>query len=254
MQYIQLVFSPTDGTAKVAAAIARHWGELIETVDLCDAETDFSQFRFCADDVALITLPSYAGRVPAIAAERLRAIHGGGAKCILVCVYGNRAYEDTLVEMEDIARECGFEIVAAVAAIAEHSIMHQYAAGRPDAADLSQLEAIAARIQEKLDSPQPSGPFPIPGNRPYRKAGAASLVPKAGKGCTKCGLCAAQCPVKAIDPANVKTADSKTCISCMRCVSRCPHHARTVNAALVSAVALAIKKACSVRKECELFL
>ena len=80
-------------------------------------------------------MPSYAGRVTAIAAERLRAIHGGGAKCILVCVYGNRAYEDTLVEMEDIARECGFEIVAAVAAIAEHSIMHQYAAGRPDAAD-----------------------------------------------------------------------------------------------------------------------
>jgi hypothetical protein len=52
--------------------------------------------------------------VPAVASERISAIHGGGAKAILVCVYGNRAYEDTLVELRDIAENAGVQITAAV--------------------------------------------------------------------------------------------------------------------------------------------
>ena len=46
----------------------------------------------------------------------------------------------------------------------------------------------------------------------------------------------------------------KKCIGCMRCVKQCPHKARKVNGAMVSIAAMAIKKACSVRKENELFL
>ncbi len=79
-------------------------------------------------------------------------------------------------------------------------------------------------------------------------------MPKATKDCINCGLCARQCPVKAIDPADVRSTDSKRCISCMRCVTQCPHNAREINRAIVSAASLAIKKACSVRKECELFI
>ena len=142
MRYVQLVFSPTGGTRKVADAVTKHWNSSVETIDLSDAEDDFSQYIFKAEDVVLIALPSYGGRVPAVAAGRLRKVQGNQAKCILVCVYGNRAYEDTLTEMEDVARECGFDIIAAIAAVAEHSIMHQYAAGRPDAGDLSKLEEL----------------------------------------------------------------------------------------------------------------
>ena len=78
-------------------------------------------------------------------------------------------------------------------------------------------------------------------------------VPKPTKDCVKCGLCAEKCPVQAINSANF-TADSKKCISCMRCVKLCSHDARKVNGAMVSIAAMAIKKACSVRKENELFL
>ena len=47
----------------------------------------------------------YAGRVPALAVERLKGIKTSGVKCVIVAVYGNRAYEDALVEMQDVATE-----------------------------------------------------------------------------------------------------------------------------------------------------
>ena len=183
-----------------------------------------------------------------MAIERLKKIAGNGAKCTLVCVYGNRAYEDTLAEMEDAAKECGFQVVAAVAAVAQHSIIPQYAANRPDASDEKQLEQFALQIAGKTESAAS-----VPGNRPYKKAGGAGLVPKPSKTCVKCGVCAKNCPVQAIDSVKF-TADSKKCIACMRCVKQCPHNARKVNGTMVSIAAMAIKKACSVRKENELFL
>ncbi len=152
------------------------------------------------------------------------------------------------MEMEDAAQESGFEVIAAIAAVAEHSIVRQYASGRPDQSDKSQLEQFADQIAQNA-----SFKSPLPGNRPYKKAGGGGMVPKASKDCVQCGLCAKSCPVQAID-SNTLAADAKKCISCMRCVKLCPHEARKLNGAMVSVVALALKKACSVRKENELFV
>ena len=101
MKYVQLIFSPTGGTRRAADALTKHWACDVETVDLSDAEADFSKYMFKEEDVVLIAMPSFGGRAPAAAVERLNKIHGNSAACILVCVYGNRAYEDTLAEMED---------------------------------------------------------------------------------------------------------------------------------------------------------
>ena len=248
MNTVEILFSPTGGTEKVADILGGHWSANTVKIDLSDVKTDFSKCIIDKEDQVLIAMPSFGGRAPAVAIRRLKQIAGNGAKCTLVCVYGNRAYEDTLVEMEDAAKESGFRVVAAVAAVAEHSIMPQYAAGRPDTSDKKQLEQFAEQIAGKTEAV-----VSIPGNRPYKKAGGAGLVPKAGKSCTKCGLCAESCPVQAIDPASF-TADAKKCISCMRCVKQCPEKARKVNGAMVSIAAMAMKKACSVRKENELFL
>ncbi len=255
MRYVQIVFSPTGGTQKVADAVTEVWGDHVDRVDLSDPGEDFSKIEFEEEDVVLAAIPSYGGRVPELAAKRLGQIRGCQAQCVIVCVYGNRAYEDTLAELQDIAKNCGFRVMAGISAVAEHSIMHQYAAGRPDEQDITELHDFSGKILEKLNSHDAASHTPeIPGNRPYRKAGGAGLIPKADKKCVGCGLCARDCPAQAISKEHLRTADAGKCIACMRCVVRCPESARKVNGAMVSAAALAMKKVCSVRKGNELFL
>lgn len=255
MKLIQIIFSPTGGTRKVADILTEEWDGEVACVDLSNAEMDFSKVITEQEDVALVAVPSYGGRIPGLAAERLMKIQGNQAKCIIVCVYGNRAYEDTLVELQDIVEKCGFSTVAGIAAVAEHSIMHQYAAGRPDKRDAEELHGFARTVYGRLtDKKMPKAIPEMPGSRPYKKAGGAGLVPKAAKDCIRCGLCAKNCPAQAISMENLKTADSGKCISCMRCVAGCPKSARKVNGLMVSAAALAIKKACIERKGNELFI
>lgn len=252
MNVSQIIFSPTGGTEKVADTIVKEWGMPVSKIDLSNAKTDYSTLSLDKGDVAVIAVPSYGGRVPELAVQRISKIRANQTRCIIVCVYGNRAYEDTLIELKDVAEKSGFKVIAA---IAEHSIMRQYAAGRPDSKDRSELQHFAKKILEEISSNSSEiSALQIPGNRPYKKAARAGLVPKAGKRCTGCGLCAEQCPAQAIKKETLKLTDSKKCISCMRCVVRCPQSARKVNGAMVSIAALALKKACSIRKENELYI
>ena len=109
MKVSQIIFSPTGGTEKVADAITSTWGLSVNKIDLSNAETDYSSLSFEKDDIALIAAPSFGGRVPGLATQRISNIHGSHTPCVIVCVYGNRAYEDTLVELSDAAEKSGFQ-------------------------------------------------------------------------------------------------------------------------------------------------
>lgn len=165
MKFAQLLFSPTGGTQKVAEVITGAWETEVETIDLTDPALSLAAFQ--AGDLVLFAVPSYGGRIPSLAAERLERIQGGGASCVLACVYGNRAYEDTLVEMQDCTESQGFQVIAAVAAIAEHSILHQYAAGRPDQQDTEELQGFSRAILEKHCQGKREMTAALPGTRPY---------------------------------------------------------------------------------------
>lgn len=178
MSVFEIVFSPTGGTEKVSCLVAGALDKNTVTVDLTDSGLDFSAVSMTEDDVAVISVPAYAGRIPAVVADRLGIVRGNGARTVLVCVYGNRAFEDTLVELEDVAKRAGFRVVAAVSAIAEHSVARQFAAGRPDAQDAAQLAEFAQQIQQKLLAEDASEPS-IPGNRPYKQAGGHRMAPEA---------------------------------------------------------------------------
>lgn len=92
MKLYDIVFSPTEGTKKVADYLTGALAGEVTTVDLTDSKRDFDAVSLTKEDVAVISVPSYGGRAPAVAAERLGVVHGNGARAILVCVYGNRAY------------------------------------------------------------------------------------------------------------------------------------------------------------------
>lgn len=253
MSVFEMVFSPTGGTERVSGFVTGALDGNTVTVDMTDSELDISAVSMTKDDVAVISVPSYAGRVPAVAVDRLGMVRGNGARAILVCVYGNRAFEDTLVELEDVAKRAGFRVVAAVSAIAEHSVARQFAAGRPDAQDVAQLAEFAQRIRQKLRDGDASEPS-IPGNRPYKQAGGHSMVPQATEDCVSCGACAAACPVRAIDKDDPSQVDGEACISCMRCVSVCPQNACKLDPSKLAAVTQMLSKACVERRECEIFI
>ena len=121
MSEISLItFSPTGSTLRVAQAIANGIGTQTQAIDL---SLPHSRDTVCLSPLAVIAMPVYAGRVPSVAVERLRELSSRRAKAITVVVYGNRAYEDTMLELKDIMTEAGFQPIAAIAALAEHSIM-----------------------------------------------------------------------------------------------------------------------------------
>lgn len=251
MKTYQLVFSPTGGTEKAAAAITKNWPQ-VRTIDLSLPGTDGSAVSIESNALVLVAMPCFGGVAPQLALDRFARIKGNGASCVLAAVYGNRAYENTLVQMQDTAQAAGFQVIAAVSAVAEHSIIHQYAAGRPNAEDREELARFGTKILEKAESGS-TETLVIPGKRPYKTSGGG-MVPTANARCTGCGLCAQKCPAQAISPERCKTTEKSKCIGCMRCVSICPVHARNVNRLMVSIASLAIKKACSAPKANELFL
>lgn len=249
-------FSPTGGTKKVADRLAKGLGTDVRDIDLTGTATDYTSFSFSRDDICIAAVPSFGGRVPAPAACRLSSMKAYGARAVLVAVYGNRAFEDTLLELKNILDRAGFRCTAAVAAVAEHSIMHQFASGRPDHRDMEELDQFARQIREALEkSPSPnSADLALPGNTPYREYHVIPLRPETGKDCVSCGLCAEKCPVGAIPAGAPDQTDGAACISCMRCVSICPTQARTLDRQLLAETVQRLKSACAEQKKNELFL
>ncbi len=255
MANYNITFSPTGGTKKVSDILKSGIGENWEDINLCISEKFLNLPALSAEDVCIIAVPSFGGRVPEIAIERLNKISANGAKTILVCVYGNREYEDTLTELYDEAEKCGFNSIVAVSAIAEHSIARQFAAGRPDSDDEAVLKSFAEKIKNKLENDDNDIHSIIPGNHnAYKERGKSASKPETANWCIECGICAKGCPVGAISFDNPRITDNEKCISCMKCISVCPKNARALNPAVLSAVSERLSKVCSERKENELFL
>ena len=252
MKIHQIIFSPTGGTQRVSEILCQGMGKESVVTDLCVKAADIQLPNIQEDDLAIIAMPVFAGRVPALAVERLRMVKPNSAKCVVVAVFGNRAYDDALLEMQDVASEIGFRVIAAVAAVAEHSIIRKYGKGRPDANDEQMLRQFGTDIIRKAGSDDCTMPQ-VPGNRPYKKGGKVPQ-PQGRRGCNRCSVCAEHCPANAIPVADPKTVDTEKCISCMKCVSVCPTGTRGIGAMMTLMATQALKTVCAIRKENELYI
>ena len=187
---VLIYFSPTGGTQRVVRTLGKCWETKPQEIDLSDTKKDFGTYHLSGDTFCIIGVPSFGGRVPAAALERITKIRADRSPALITAAYGNRDYEDTLLELKECAEKAGFCVTAAVAAVTEHSIVREYGTGRPDKNDRRQLAEFGKTVRERIlksDSLTEAG---VKGSSPYRKYSGVPLKPKAGKGCTQCGLCA----------------------------------------------------------------
>ena len=241
-------FSPTGGTKKVADAIAAGFHTRVVEMDL--TKTD-SAVTLGEHDALMAVLPVYAGRVPQISLERLSALKGNGQKAVAVVVYGNREFDDALLETRDALETNGFRVIAAAAFIAEHSIARSIAAGRPDAEDEALCRQFAADVMAKEDD---AASVQVPGNHPYKELKPSAFHHAAKENCVKCSACAQQCPVGAIPLDNPSDTRNDLCINCMRCVQVCPQQCRALPDAFLTMITQMLNQNAAGYKKPAIFL
>lgn len=234
---IPVYFSPTGTTRKILKALSEGTGaESISHVDLTLQDSikyqDFQQ----EDELVIFGAPVYGGRLAPEAVKRFSKFKGNITPAVAVVVYGNREFEDALIELRDLVSKAGFISVAGAAFIGEHSWNTPdmpLAEGRPDSNDLKIAEKFGDAVIGKLSSIKKITEIPelsVPGNIPYKetkppnKDSAGTDMDK----CIHCNECVELCPTGAITPDDNLTTDPDLCIMCCACVKGCPEEARVI--------------------------
>lgn len=247
-----IYFSPTHTSKQVAEAIV-HGTDIKKVVTTNITLNPAEEIVLPASVLAVIVVPVYGGSVAPLAMERLQSIRGTDTPVVLVVVYGNRAYEKALTELDAYALPHGFKVIAGATFIGEHSYSSEkypIAVGRPDENDLSIAVHFGKTVQEKIlaastsgtlypvdvrSIKRPSQPF-LPLLRFLRKViklrKSKVPLPRAPwledeSLCTHCGVCVVHCPVGAIIKGDETHTNVDKCIKCCACVKSCKQNART---------------------------
>jgi len=235
-------FSATETTRKIVTGIAGKLAEstgckTVANVDFTLPDARKKTASFSKQDIVVAGVPVYAGRVPNVLFKYLNTIEGNGALAVAVVVYGNRHYDDALIELRDILESRGFRVLAAGAFIGEHSFSRILGKNRPDAQDMSCVAEFAQRIYQKLTVSQNiPETVSVPGKQPYQPyyrpkdkdgnpASIHKVIPKTSIDCIHCGLCVSLCPMGSID-ADDESRITGICIKCCACIKNCPVEAK----------------------------
>lgn len=230
MKTTAIYFSPTGTSKRGCVAIAGALQAGAEEIDVTIGKEAHKR-EFTKEDLVVFGAPVYGGRVFKGLKERLKEIKGQKTPCVITVTYGNRDYDDALLELADIAIAQGFLPIAGAALIGEHTF-GRIQVGRPNEKDITEDIAFAQKILAKLQAKNITS-LQLPGNRPYvhgeegmRHVG---FIPSTDENCTNCGLCAQECPEGAIDRGDYSKIDEIKCISCFRCIRICPVHAKKMD-------------------------
>lgn len=246
-------FSATYTTQKIVVAVAEQFNGKLLKHDITQSVP--SEDIVCGEnDILIIGMPVYAGRIPVQGAKAIGKLAGANTPAIIVCVYGNREYDDALLELKELVENNGFKIISAAAFVAQHSIFPQVAAHRPDTSDIELARSFGARSNTIISSLPDCRSIPsinVKGNKPYKIPKPIPLKPKGNAKCNKCGICVSLCPTQAISADAPRKTDADKCISCGRCIVVCSQKARYFGGLLYKIVNKKFLKDNSARKEPE---
>lgn len=225
---------------RIASGLAEKLALLVEKIDFSCPQVRQQELRFDAADLVVFGTPVYAGRVPNVLLPFLQEkIVGGGALAVPVVLFGNRAYDDALMELRNILAADGLHPVAAAAFVGEHSFSRTLGQGRPNENDEALMDEFAAKTADlvrrlpaapekpvAVGGQEPLRPYYTPRDRAGNPINILKVKPKTDMTrCGGCGLCAEMCPMGSIDPTDV-SAVRGICIKCCACVKGCPTGAK----------------------------
>ena len=243
-------FSPTGNTRKavveIADVIARREGIAVREIEFTLPGAREEVRKFEAGELVIFGTPVYAGRIPNKILPAVQTLfEGNGALAVPVVTFGNRSFDNALIELRIELEQHGFHTIAGAAFVAEHVFSNKLAAGRPDEKDLELIRRFAGDVAEKIkgleegpldgmaEIPAPAavkGIEPVPAYyRPLQEDGSPAnflkAKPKTSDSCNDCGICARVCPMGSISPEDYRTVTG-ICIKCQACVKSCPVHAK----------------------------
>jgi ferredoxin len=258
-----IYFSPTSTTKLILNEIAKGIDKKVSTViDITNPEVRNQISPEFKNSVVLIGAPVYAGRIAKDAVDYFKTINGSGALAIIVVVYGNREFEDAMLELKNITVDSSFIPFAAGAFIGEHSFSNNeflIAPDRPDENDLEKALLFGKQIAYLLNSVKPQTeltPVHVPGDFPYRDGmgnSAFSFI-NVTADCDDCGICVDVCPKNAVDESNGYSTVDKNCIFCCACIKACPQQARILKDGPIKEKAKWLSENCAHRKEPQTYL
>ncbi len=251
MSIVEIFFSPSGTSQKVADLIAKNFTQEKENCNLLIFK---SEKELKEDDVAVVVMPVFAGRIPKTARERLSKIKGNNTPAIAVVNYGNAHVTDSLLELVELLGENNFNVIAAASTVSHHSIFDGVAVGRPDDSDIAKIDEFSKNCVEKLESGE-SLSAEIPGNKPYVDYKQLPFEISCDETvCAFCYDCVSICPEQAIPEDDPIETDLDLCSRCTACISICPEDARKFSGAAFEAKKPEFENANAERKEPEFYL
>lgn len=219
-----IAFSPCGSTEKVTQLLTAKLSVPVETYNLTLPDARKSHLSFDSETLVFISFPVYGG-LPGIARDVFACLQGNDTPCVYVAVRGDTEPGGFYHSMNDLAQPLGFRPVAAVAAVAEHTLMPTVSHARPNKEDAQLLGQFGLQAYAQAEAGKTL--TKIPGERseipdiivyPFTDADV----------CIRCGQCVDNCPAGAIPEDDPLTQDNNLCICCSECAHVCPVDARTM--------------------------
>lgn len=263
-------FSPTGGTRNVVRLVSKSLeadlGLPIQEIDLTPPASRKQTYAFAQEDLVVLASPVYAGRVPnKLRPDLEKSLVGNGARAVPISVFGNRSFDDALMELKTLSEALGFRPVGAAAIVNRHAFANGLAADRPNSQDKKDILAFTKEVARRVIASENAPAFTVDGRdpvgpyyTPLKADGTPAVFLKAKPQthedkCDQCGVCAKACPMQAIDP-NDCTLVPGLCIKCHACVHFCHTKAKYFdNEAFLSHVEM-LEQNCTQPKDNRFFL